>query len=122
MCLQTHFCSGFSPAQQAAKTTSSAKPLKIFTVHEVTNEKDKHVINVTNVKDKHTMNVTNDKVKRHRKQLKVNMTCEKTLKIFSTNGAGIVNGKLDSLKSEVKTVGATVVTIQETHCQRKGRI
>ena len=46
----------------------------------------------------------------------------KTLKLFSTNCAGVVNGKLDSPKSEVKNTGATVVTAQETHCRRKGRI
>ena len=31
-------------------------------------------------------------------------------------------GKLESLKSEVIITGATVVTAQETHCRRKGRI
>ena len=55
------------------------------------------------------------------KQLKVSES-NKTLKIFSTNGADIVNGKLESLKSEVKAVGATMVMVQETHCRRKGRI
>ena len=42
--------------------------------------------------------------------------------MFSTNGAGVVNGKIHSLVSEVKATGATVVTVQETHCRRKGRI
>ena len=76
---------------------------------------------MTNAKDEHVVNVTTEKVKQHMKQLKVSES-NKTLKIFSTNGAGIVNGKLESLKSEVKAVGATVVTVQETHCRRKGRI
>ena len=42
--------------------------------------------------------------------------------MFSTNGAGVVNRKIHSLVSEVKATGATVVTVQETHCRRKGRI
>ena len=46
----------------------------------------------------------------------------KKLIVLSTNGAGIVNGKMDSLRNEVKAVGATVVTVQETHSRRKGRI
>ena len=55
------------------------------------------------------------------KQLKVSKS-NKALKIFSTNKAGIVNGKLESQKSEVNAVGATVVTVQETHCRKKERI
>ena len=51
-----------------------------------------------------------------------NQVTSKTLKLFSTNCAGIINGKIDSLKSEVKNTAATVVTVQETHCRRKGRI
>ena len=51
-----------------------------------------------------------------------NHVISKTFKIFSTNCAGVVYGKLESLKSEVITTGATVVTAQETHCRRKGRI
>ena len=47
---------------------------------------------------------------------------KKALKLFSTNGAGIIYGKVDSLKHEVKATCATVVTVQETHCKRKGRI
>ena len=46
----------------------------------------------------------------------------KKLIVLSTNGAGIVNGKMDSLRNEVKAVGATVVTLQETHSRRKVRI
>ena len=47
---------------------------------------------------------------------------KKALKLFSTNGAGIIYGKVDSLKHEVKATCATDVTVQETHCKRKGRI
>ena len=46
----------------------------------------------------------------------------KTIKIFSTNAAGVVTGKLDSLNSEVKATNANIVTVQETHSTRKGRI
>ena len=45
-----------------------------------------------------------------------------TLKIFSTNGAGILGGKLSSLKAQVKITNTNLVTVQETHARRKGRI
>ena len=44
------------------------------------------------------------------------------LKMFSTNAAGLVKGKLDSLKSEVASTKANIVTIQESHCRRKGKV
>ena len=44
------------------------------------------------------------------------------LTIFSTNGAGIVGGKMSSLRSQVKKTQANVVTLQETHAKRKGKI
>ena len=70
---------------------------------------------MTNEKNKHKNN-------RHGSNAK---TCEvksKPLKLFSTNGAGVVYGKIDSLVSEVKATGSTAVTLQETHCRHKGRI
>ena len=45
-----------------------------------------------------------------------------TIRIFSTNGAGVKNGKVDSLNAEVNSVQANIVTIQETHCSQKGKI
>ena len=45
-----------------------------------------------------------------------------TLKIFSTNGAGVIGGKISSLKAQVKLTRANVVTVQETHARRKGKI
>ena len=45
-----------------------------------------------------------------------------SIKVFSTNAAGVVTGKADSLVNEVKSTGANIVTIQETHSQRKGRV
>ena len=44
------------------------------------------------------------------------------IKIFSTNGAGVKNGKVDSLNAQVKSVQANIITIQETHCSQKGKI
>ena len=44
------------------------------------------------------------------------------LKLFSTNGAGVVGGKVSSLRSAVKEVKANLVTVQETHSKRKGKI
>ena len=51
---------------------------------------------------------------------KVTSKISKTLKMFSTNAAGVVTGKLASLNSEVKATQANIVTIQETHSTRKG--
>ena len=45
-----------------------------------------------------------------------------SLKIFSTNAAGINSGKADSLVAEIKATSANIVTIQETHSVRKGKI
>ena len=44
------------------------------------------------------------------------------MKLFSTNGAEVVGGKVNSLKSAVRDVKANLITIQETHCRRKGKI
>ena len=49
-------------------------------------------------------------------------TPNSNIKIFSTNGAGVKNGKVDSLNAEVSNVQANIVTIQETHCSQKGKI
>ena len=48
--------------------------------------------------------------------------CASTLKIFSTNGAGVIRGKVKSLLEEVKHTQANIVTIQETHCTIKGKM
>ena len=70
---------------------------------------------MTNAYNKH-------KVNRHGSNATKSDHKKRTLKIFSTNGAGVVNGKIVSLINEVKATGSTVVTVQETHCRRKGRI
>ena len=51
--------------------------------------------------------------------IRQNPTC---LKIFSTNGAGVVGGKLKSLQAAVLNTNANLVTLQETHSKRKGKI
>ena len=71
--------------------------------------------NMTNTPQRH------NKIRRGKSVMNNHVT-SKALKIFSTNCAGVVYGKLDSLKSKVKSTEATVVTVQETHCRRKGRI
>ena len=61
----------------------------------------------------------------HNKKTGTNKTINninKSVIIYSTNGAGAVNGKAESLKSQVLATNANIVTIQETHCVRKGRI
>ena len=44
------------------------------------------------------------------------------LKIFATNGAGVKNGKVDSLNAEVRSTQSNIVMVQETHCSQKGKI
>ena len=44
------------------------------------------------------------------------------LKIFATNGAGVKNGKIQSLNAEIRSTMANIVMIQETHCTQKGKI
>ena len=46
----------------------------------------------------------------------------RNIKLFSTNGAGVKNGKVQSLNAEVKSTGANIITVQETHCTQKGKI
>ena len=45
-----------------------------------------------------------------------------SFKMFSTNCAGVINGKLESLKAAVRLSGSNIITVQETHCRQKGRI
>ena len=44
------------------------------------------------------------------------------LKLFATNGAGVKNGKIQSLNAEIRSTMANIVMIQETHCTQKGKI
>ena len=43
------------------------------------------------------------------------------LNIFSTNAAGLVNGKMESLRSEVQNMKSNLITVQETHFRKKGK-
>ena len=49
-------------------------------------------------------------------------TVSKNIIMFSTNAAGIVSSKAESLVNEIEATGANIVTIQETHSTRKGRV
>ena len=42
--------------------------------------------------------------------------------MFSTNGAGVKNCKVDSLNAEIHSVQANIIIVQETHCRKKGKI
>ena len=48
--------------------------------------------------------------------------CSDYLKLFSTNAASVVNGKIESLKSEIICTKSNVVTVLETHVKKKGKI
>ena len=53
---------------------------------------------------------------------KVKSKTSKTIKMFSINAAGVVTGKQASLNSEVNATQANIVTLQETHSTRKGKV
>ena len=57
-----------------------------------------------------------------RKKKHMARSCASSLKIFSTNAASLINGKIKSLKSEILCTKAKIVTVQETHSRRKGKI
>ena len=59
---------------------------------------------------------------RSRKKRHVTRQSNIGLKMFSTNGAGVVGGKLKSLLAALKQTQANLVTLQETHSKRKGKI
>jgi exonuclease III len=46
---------------------------------------------------------------------------DQTIKLFSTNAAGLKNGKVRSLRNEVINTKSNIITIQETHFTQKGR-
>ena len=48
--------------------------------------------------------------------------CVTHIKLFSTNGAGVKNGKVASLNAEVQSTQSNIVTLQETHCTQKSKI
>ena len=70
--------------------------------------------------------VTYTRYKKDKKTFVINKSNQNhnlcNIKIFSTNAAGLVKGKEASMISGVNATGANIVTIQETHCSRKGRI
>ena len=82
-------------------------------------DKDAEVTKADNAYKPH-----NKQVRRggRRNKLKAQRSCAASLKLFSANAASVINGRLDSLRSEVICTKANIVTLQETHCRRKGRI
>ena len=89
-------------------------------------DKEKTIKSQKNSKNKNTNKKKHSKrIRRGQFAIKQNHMTNKfcsNLKMFSTNGAGIKNGKVDSLTAEVRNTGANIVTIQETHCTQKGKI
>ena len=86
----------------------------------MTNESDKIVVNYTKLTNVlHRQKTTKRGFNKKQQMKRHNTSC---LKIFSANGAGIIGGKRKSLISVVKSTGSNVVTLQETHCRRKGKI
>ena len=61
--------------------------------------------------------------KKNRKTTKINKkeTFLDSVPIFSANGAGVIK-KIPSLVSSVNELGAGIITLQETHFTRKGKL
>ena len=83
------------------------------------NKEHEHVYNKVTVTNKVYKNC-GKRIRGGRKNPKhMNIEHEGILNIFSTNAAGLVNGKIDSLKSEVKNMKSNIITVQETHFRKK---
>ena len=67
-------------------------------------------------------NIKYIRYKRNKKPTIIHDKVSDSVTVFSTNAAGVVTGKADSLINEVKSTGANIVTLQETHSQRKGKV
>ena len=100
---------GFSPVQQISRlqknprSQNQQKPVQIIEINGENN-----VNKPTYIKYK--------KDNRFRSGKKVQPNAEvKHIKMFSTNAAGLVNGKVQSLNNEVKATSSNIVTKQETH-------
>ena len=87
------------------------------------NENDTSVKDAENTRGNKPCTNRGKKIRRGGRNMKhVKRQCSDYLKLLSTNAAGIINGKIDSLKSEIICTKANIVTIQETHCRKKGKI
>ena len=103
--------SGEEPTQEEELNNSPEKPTK-------TTQKN-------HKKENHKKNVTSKHIRRggiKNKHAHVRPQYAGHVKLFSTNGAGIKNGKVDSLNAEVRSTKCNIVTIQETHSTQKGKI
>ena len=84
------------------------------------------ILSHTNYKIENTKNSsTSKRVRRggvNKKGYNMNTKVVTNVKVFATNGAGVKNGKVNSLNAEVRSSRANIVMIQETHCTQKGKI
>ena len=83
--------------------------------------------NTKNDKDNQNINTKYKHMKRVRrggdsKKNHVIGHCATSLEIFSANGASLRNGKMDSLNEEVRAIQSNIMTLQETHFTKKGKI
>ena len=78
-------------------------------------------MNITNTNKVPYIRYKNSKKKSTTKKYHTDSN-ETYIKMFSSNAAGLVKGKMASLLSEVNATGSNIVTIQETHAIRKGKI
>ena len=124
---------GFSPAAKYPTENTSVDG-KEYELSRRTNERENMCIKVTNkyeiltnYEEDETYEVDTDKTKTKRTRRGIGMKgymkrqSETNIKMFSTNGAGVVN-KISSLKAQVRHTNTNVITLQETHCKFKGKI
>ena len=106
---------GFSPSPGEEESSSEEGPKPEEKLE--TNEKDK----ITSPQK----SSISKRIRRGGKKNKVHHMNNKVnshIKVFATNGAGVKNGKINSLNAEVRSTRANIVMIQETHCTQKGKI
>ena len=115
---------GFPPVPGEEKSSSQEehKPEEeLIRENQKITKKQKNIKSNKNSKtDKHKSRVRRGGV--HNKVNNVISKSVSNIKMFSTNGAGIKNGKVDSLNAEIQSVQANIITVQETHCRQKGKI
>ena len=84
---------------------------------------DNSVIDANQTQAKQGCSTRGKKIRRGGRNRKHIMRhCSGYLKLFSTNAASVINGKQESLNSEIICTKSNVVTLQETHAPKKGKI
>ena len=105
---------GFSPSSKKEKISES-------------NHQKEEVerIKFTKKNNKENLHKKYKKLKSHKNSKKQNTKKKNpvanNIPIFSANGAGVIN-KVQSLVNNVTNIGAGIITLQETHFRRKGRL